>query len=115
VSNFLSNRAGRSGGAIFAWKALKLQFGYQALVYNNSAGLDGGGFNLEAGAMLEVEDEGCPSSICDTQSRVNGICDLACMTRGCNWCLQLLRVSQACIPVTCLLLAGIMAIVRIVL
>ncbi len=90
MSNFLSNKAGRSGGAIFAWRALKLQFGYQALVYNNSAGLDGGGFNLEAGVTLEVQDEGCPSSVCDAHSRGNGECDLACMTRGCNWCLPLL-------------------------
>ncbi len=117
VSKFHSNKAGRSGGAIFAWQALKVRFGHQVLVYNNSAGLDGGGFNLESGITLDVQDEGCPSAVCDAQSRSNGKCDLACMTRGCNWCqcLRLLPVAKACISVTCCLLAGITVIVRIVL
>ena len=93
-STFLSNKAGLSGGAIFAWHSLKLQFGYQALVFNNSAGLDGGGFHLKAGATMEVHEEGCPNAVCNTLSRGDGQCDLACMTRGCNWCKSLFIVER---------------------
>jgi hypothetical protein len=92
-SAFLSNKAGLSGGAIFAWHMLMVKFGYQALVLNNSAGLDGGGFNLALGATLVVQDEGCPTAVCNANLRGNGQCDLACMTRGCNWCPALLTAA----------------------
>ncbi len=51
---------------------------------NNSAALDGGALSLMGGSIIAVMDEGCSSS-CDLSRAGDGMCDPACMSRGCNW------------------------------
>ena len=78
-----SNVAAGRGGGIMAWASLLIDFQHQLNLFNNSAGLDGGGISLAGNAGIYVADEGCPNSICST--RGDGNCDPACLTRGCNW------------------------------
>ena len=61
-----------------------ISFHCQQVMLNNTAVLDGGGLSLLGGSSLVIEDEGCSLS-CDPSSAGNGVCDPACLTRGCNW------------------------------
>ena len=51
---------------------------------DNAAKQDGGGISLAQGAILSVDTPTCGSA-CQSTMRANGLCDLACMTAGCNW------------------------------
>ena len=51
---------------------------------DNGANQDGGGISLAQGAILRVDTPTCGSA-CQSSMRANGLCDLACMTAGCNW------------------------------
>jgi hypothetical protein len=67
---------------LFLTRAFQVEFSHRLVVFNNSAGLDGGGIFLDIGGKLQVMEEGCD---CDILTRGNGQCDIECMTRGCNW------------------------------
>lgn len=54
------------------------------IVANNTATIDGGGVGLSFGSSFRFLDEGCTKE-CTQSMRGDGICDLPCMTRGCNW------------------------------
>ena len=76
------NAAVGLGGGIFASGAdarLGLVHDGSVLVENNTA-TSGGGLYIEEAASMTVSSEGCTCS-----GRGNGKCDVACLTRGCNW------------------------------
>jgi hypothetical protein len=58
---------------------------HSLFVAGNTAGLDGGGLALEQGASLHLAAESCAMSGCDVGAVGNGVCDIVCMSRGCNW------------------------------
>ncbi len=64
---------------------LKIAYNHRITFISNTAEYDGGGLMISDGAQVVVVDEACPRSVCDAASRGDGICDLTCMTRACNW------------------------------
>ncbi len=86
ISSFKENTAS-SGGAIMAYDEyarVVVSSNFQLSISNNTANLDGGGIGLAFGSSFQILDEGCASS-CSTSVIGNGICDVQCMSRGCNW------------------------------
>ncbi len=64
---------------------LEVAYNHRMSFISNIAKQDGGGLMVTDGGQIVVIDEACPPSMCDEASRGNGVCDLTCMTRGCNW------------------------------
>ena len=81
-----NNNASFGGGIMgFGYQAaISLSSSYTLNLTNNSAELDGGGIGMTGGSLLHIEDEACAAE-CRAGMRGNNICDLPCMTRGCNW------------------------------
>ena len=83
--NIANNFARGRSGAIFASGAraqLSITFNVSITFENNTALTHGGALYFEDAAAMIVESETC-QPIC--QSRGDGVCDLECLTRGCNW------------------------------
>ncbi len=76
---------GSGGGMMIVSGSVQLSFNHRLIMTRNMASLDGGGIKISDGGVLTVLDEECPNSICDAALRGNGVCDLQCMIRGCNW------------------------------
>jgi hypothetical protein len=74
---------------------LEVAHNHRLVFISNRAKQDGGGLMLADGGQVVVIDEACPLSMCDAASRGNGICDLNCMTRGCNWLVTVLKYLPA--------------------
>ena len=51
-------------------------------ISSNTAGSHGGGIALDSLAKLRIKPASCP---CKTSSLGDGVCNLACMRRECNW------------------------------
>ena len=84
----LKDNVALSGGAIMARGQSALVHatsGHALVIVNNSAQLDGGGVGMVEGSVFLLLDEGCANT-CKPDWRGNNICDLPCLTRGCNWC-----------------------------
>ena len=74
------NAALSSGGGIFASGAdARLSLVADVVVENNTAGSGGGLYLEEAAAMV------APKELCPCSGRGNGLCDVECLTRACNW------------------------------
>ena len=86
ASSIDSNNASFGGGIMGSGHlaGILLSSGYQLNLTNNSAQQDGGGIGMTGGSLLHIEDEACAAA-CKAGMRGNNICDLPCMTRGCNW------------------------------
>ena len=83
---FDSNVAmGSGGGLMIESAAAQVAFNHRLLIVRNFANLDGGGVMISDGGQLSVLDEECPLTVCDPALRGNGVCDLHCMSRACNW------------------------------
>jgi predicted outer membrane repeat protein len=85
--DFENNTAKSRGGSIFASGAgaqLALSPDVEVSFQNNSASLHGGALYLEDAASMKVAEETCIAT-CQSQIRGDGVCNPACMTRGCNW------------------------------
>ena len=85
--NLRDNVAAGNGGAVFASGAdarLTVSYDSTVLVENNTAGKNGGGMYFEDAATFVVSKETCQSE-CNPNVRGDGVCDVQCMTRGCNW------------------------------
>ena len=81
------NRASENGGGIYGFSNLAeliLDQASSLVVESNAAGQDGGGIAVAEGALLSVSFPACAAD-CTGAMRGNGICDLQCMTAGCNW------------------------------
>ena len=104
------NGANQNGGGLFGFSSFaKLQVGqgHKLWIEDNIADNDGGGIALVQGARFTVISSECGSD-CAKEMNGNGICDLGCMTSGCNWdsgdCNYLFEEagSDAQKPCTCL-------------
>ena len=85
-STVISNTARGSGGGIMIESTtLELAYNHRLSFISNTAEQDGGGLMIADGGQVLVIDEVCPSSMCNAASRGDGVCDLTCMTRACNW------------------------------
>jgi predicted outer membrane repeat protein len=76
---------GSGGGMMIVSASVQISFNHRLSMIRNMANLDGGGIKISDGGQMTVLDEECPISICDAALRGNGVCDLQCMIRGCNW------------------------------
>ena len=76
---------GSGGGMMIESALVEISFNHRMVVVSNIAKLDGGGIMISDGGQLYVLDEECPLAVCDPALRGNGVCDLACMARACNW------------------------------
>jgi len=81
------NEASENGGGLFGFSSyatLTIDLGHTLLLEDNFCKLDGGGVALTQGAQMTVTSAKCPST-CPGVLRKNGVCNLQCMTAGCNW------------------------------
>jgi hypothetical protein len=90
TTSFISNRAQRSGGGLWiATSTIEVAFNHRLSFRANEAGANGGGLAITDGAQIVLVDEECPSRVCSPASRGNGVCEVDCMTRACNWSVQI--------------------------
>lgn len=85
--DIFNNTAGGRAGAVFGSGAaaqLRVHFDARLVCENNSAISDGGAMYLQDGAAVSVLQEVCQSD-CKPSSRGDGVCNVECLSRGCNW------------------------------